>query len=86
MPKTNKVAEGHWRSDDGLYEIQETGGVFIVAERRGTEWVALATAKTKTEADRVLTKLDKQEEEAPALTNEEVAEALPEPETATEEG
>jgi len=81
MPKTNKVTEGVWRSEDGLYEIQETGGAFLVNERRGDRWVAIATAKTKTAADKELTKLDKQEEEAPALTAEEVAEALP-----TEEG
>jgi hypothetical protein len=77
MPKTDKVGEGVWRSADGLYEISEVGGAFLVNERRGNQWVTIATAKTKTAADKELTKLDKQEDEAPALTAEEVAEALP---------
>jgi len=77
MPKTTSVAEGYWRSEDGLYEIQENAGVFLVSERRDDQWVTIATAKTKTEADKELNKLDKQEAEAPVLTTEDVVAVTP---------
>lgn len=63
----NKLADGHWRTSDGAYEVIEYDGSFLVNELQRNRYVTVATAKNYTEAQREVTRLVKAQDSEPEV-------------------
>jgi hypothetical protein len=52
-----KVEDGRYRTSDGLYEVVESDGNFVVNVRNGYVWNTVSTHKSKSVAETAVNKL-----------------------------
>jgi hypothetical protein len=56
-----KVENGRYRSSDGLYEVEEAAGGFVVNVRNGYRWETHSTHRSRAKAEDAVDKLQNKE-------------------------
>lgn len=68
MAKAQKIADGHYRTEDGRYEIVQSGETYYVSERQKNRYVIVGQGKTLGAAEKELAALQKSDEPAEEIT------------------